>query len=58
LGIGSKRGRRSLHGTRFIRPKSKRLLMAPKAANSRTSGPMETTREAMKTFLKAGSNPV
>ena len=43
---------------RFIRPNSTRLLMAPTAANSRTSGPMETTREAMKTFLKAGLIPV
>ena len=43
---------------RFIRPKSTMLLMAPTAANSRTSGPMETTREAMKTFLKAGLIPV
>ena len=47
-----------IYGTRFIRPKSSRLLMAPTAANSLTRGPMETTREAMKTFLKAGLIPV
>ena len=48
----------STQWTRFITPSNSRLLTAPKAARSLTSGPREALRLAIKTFLKAGLIPV
>ena len=58
---GRRSGRRSsvvcAQLTKLINPTNIRLLIAPMAASSRTSGPRETTRLAIKKSLKAGLIP-